>query len=50
MRNAQSFGLTTQLYALALATGLLGVSTYIAFASLERRLLRWHPSQRIEAA
>jgi ABC-type nitrate/sulfonate/bicarbonate transport system permease component len=47
---AQSYGLTTQVYALALATGVLGIAMYIAFSTLERRLLRWHPSQRIEAA
>ncbi len=46
---AQSYGLTTQVYALALATGALGLGTYIAFAALERRVLRWHPSQRAEA-
>jgi ABC-type nitrate/sulfonate/bicarbonate transport system permease component len=50
LNYAQSFGLTTQLYALALATGVLGVATYVGFTALERRLLRWHPSQRIEAA
>jgi ABC-type nitrate/sulfonate/bicarbonate transport system permease component len=45
---AQSYGLTTQVYALALATGVVGLATYIAFAALERRVLRWHPSQRAE--
>jgi len=45
---AQSYGLTTQVYALALATGVLGLATYVAFAALERRVLRWHPSQRAE--
>jgi ABC-type nitrate/sulfonate/bicarbonate transport system permease component len=45
---AQSYGLTTQVYALALATGVLGISTYIGLSALERRVLRWHPSQRIE--
>ena len=45
---AQSYGLTTQVYALALATGVLGVSTYIGLSALERRVLRWHPSQRVE--
>jgi ABC-type nitrate/sulfonate/bicarbonate transport system permease component len=47
---AQSYGLTTDLYALALATGFLGVATYVAFAAVERRVLRWHPSQRVVAA
>ena len=35
---AQSYGLTTQVYALALATGVLGISTS-AFSALERRVL-----------
>ena len=46
---AQSYGLETQLYALALATGFLGVAIHIVFTTLERRALRWHPSER-EAA
>jgi ABC-type nitrate/sulfonate/bicarbonate transport system permease component len=50
LNYAQSYGLTTQVYALALATGVLGVATYVAFAALERRALRWHPSRRLEAA
>ncbi len=47
---AQSYGLTTQLYALALATGVLGLCTHLVFTALERRALRWHPSQRLEGA
>jgi ABC-type nitrate/sulfonate/bicarbonate transport system permease component len=47
---AQSYGLTTQLYALALATGVLGLGTHLLFTWLERRALRWHPSQRMETA
>jgi ABC-type nitrate/sulfonate/bicarbonate transport system permease component len=43
---AQSYGLTDQLYALALATGFLGVGVHFALVGLERRVLRWHPSQR----
>jgi ABC-type nitrate/sulfonate/bicarbonate transport system permease component len=46
---AQSYGLETQLYALALATGFLGVAIHILFTTLERRALRWHPSQRMGA-
>jgi ABC-type nitrate/sulfonate/bicarbonate transport system permease component len=46
---AQSYGLTTQVYALALATGVLGLLMDLAFAAIERRVLRWHPSQRVEA-
>lgn len=49
LNYAQSYGLTTQLYALALATGALGLGTHLAFTTLERRALRWHPSQRLEA-
>ena len=48
LNYAQSFGLTTQLYALALATGLLGLATHLVFAAIEHRALRWHPSQRAE--
>jgi ABC-type nitrate/sulfonate/bicarbonate transport system permease component len=48
LNYAQSFGLTTQLYALALATGFLGLGTHLVFSALERRALRWHPSQRAE--
>ncbi len=47
---AQSYGLEVQLFALALATGFLGVAIHIVFTTLERRALRWHPSQRAEAA
>ena len=46
---AQSYGLNTQLYALALATGFLGLGIHLAFTALERRALRWHPSQRAES-
>jgi ABC-type nitrate/sulfonate/bicarbonate transport system permease component len=46
---AQAYGLTEQLYALALATGFLGIAIHIVFSWMERRALRWHPSQR-EAA
>jgi ABC-type nitrate/sulfonate/bicarbonate transport system permease component len=47
---AYSFGLETQVYALALATGFLGLAIQLHFTTLERRALRWHPSQRLEAA
>jgi ABC-type nitrate/sulfonate/bicarbonate transport system permease component len=46
MNVADSFGLTVQVYALAVATGILGLAIYVLFATLERRALRWHPSQR----
>jgi ABC-type nitrate/sulfonate/bicarbonate transport system permease component len=44
---ASSFGLEDQLFALALATGFLGVAIHIVFNAIERRALRWHPSQRV---
>jgi ABC-type nitrate/sulfonate/bicarbonate transport system permease component len=46
MNVAESFGLTVQVYALALATGFLGLGIYVVFAAVDRRALRWHPSQR----
>ena len=49
MNVAESFGLTVQVYALALATGFLGLAIYVVFAAIERRALRWHPSQRTGA-
>ena len=47
---AQSYGLNNELYAIAIATGFLGIAIHVAFSALERRALRWHPSQRPEAA
>jgi ABC-type nitrate/sulfonate/bicarbonate transport system permease component len=44
---AQSYGLQTQLYALALATGFLGLAIHLAFSAIEKRALRWHPSHRV---
>jgi ABC-type nitrate/sulfonate/bicarbonate transport system permease component len=44
---AQAYGLETQLYALALATGFLGLAIHLGFSAIERRALRWHPSQRV---
>jgi ABC-type nitrate/sulfonate/bicarbonate transport system permease component len=44
---AQAFGLDDQLYAYALATGFLGVAIHLVSSALERRGLRWHPSQRL---
>jgi ABC-type nitrate/sulfonate/bicarbonate transport system permease component len=43
---AQAFGLDDQLYAYALATGFLGVLIHLTSSAIERRALRWHPSQR----
>jgi ABC-type nitrate/sulfonate/bicarbonate transport system permease component len=47
---AQAYGLDDQLYAYALATGFLGVAIHLVSAAVERRGLRWHPSQRVGAA
>src|SRR4051812_48658486 len=44
---AQAFGLDDQLYAYALATGFLGVAIHLVSSAIERRGLRWHPSQRL---
>ena len=44
---AQAYGLDTQLYAYALATGFLGVLIHLVSSAAERRVLRWHPSQRL---
>lgn len=46
---AQSGGATTQMYAIVLATGLLGVLINAAFRALQRRWLAWHTSVRLEA-
>jgi ABC-type nitrate/sulfonate/bicarbonate transport system permease component len=48
MNYAQAYGLNDQLYALALATGILGLAIHFLMTALERRVLRWHPSQRLE--
>ena len=43
---SQISGSITQMYALILATGLLGWLLNTVFLAVERRLLRWHPSHR----
>ncbi|GAA3756358.1 ABC transporter permease [Microbacterium kribbense] len=48
--SAQNAGLYTTMYALVLATGLLGVVINFGARALERRLLSWHHSVREEAA
>ena len=48
MNYAQAYGLNDQLYALAIAAGLLGLAVHVVMTALERRVLRWHPSQRLE--
>jgi ABC-type nitrate/sulfonate/bicarbonate transport system permease component len=42
---AQRAGAYDRAYAWALLTGLLGLAINVAFQALERRYLRWHPSQ-----
>jgi ABC-type nitrate/sulfonate/bicarbonate transport system permease component len=50
MNVAETFGLNDQIYALALATGFLGVGIHFAVSAVEKRVLRWHPSRRKAAA
>jgi len=50
MNYAQAYGLNEQLYALAIATGFLGLAVHFLMVRLERRVLHWHPSQRTETA
>ncbi|GAA1079800.1 ABC transporter permease [Nocardiopsis composta] len=47
---AQSSGAPHVVYALIVATGILGVAVNTGVRALERRVLRWHPSVRGEAA
>ena len=44
---ASAYGLTDQIFALTLATGFLGLAIHVVFTALEKRALRWHPSQRV---
>jgi ABC-type nitrate/sulfonate/bicarbonate transport system permease component len=46
LNYVETFGLNDQIYALALATGFLGVAIHFAVSAVEKRALRWHPSQR----
>jgi ABC-type nitrate/sulfonate/bicarbonate transport system permease component len=50
LNYAMSFGLNDQMYAIAVATGFLGIAIHFLFSALEGRALRWHPSQRSGAA
>jgi len=47
---AQSSGAVAQTYALVVFVGLIGVVVNIFARTLERRLMRWHPSVRREVA
>ena len=46
INNAQSYGLTDQLYALRSPPASSASRSTSLFTALERRALRWHPSQR----
>lgn len=46
--KAQYAGDAPRTYALIVASGLLGIAIALGFNRLERRALRWHPSQRKE--
>lgn len=47
--TAENDGYLNQMYANVVVVGILGVLVTILFARIERRALRWHPSQRVEA-
>ena len=46
---AQTAGAVDTLYAIVIVTGFLGVAVNLGARAVERRALRWHPSQRREA-
>ena len=45
---AQSSGAVPAMYALVIVTGVIGVIVNVAARTMERRILRWHPSVRAE--
>ncbi|MFI5622248.1 ABC transporter permease [Nocardioides sp. NPDC051685] len=47
---AQSSGAVDKLYAIVIVTGILGVTVNLGARWIERRTMRWHPSQRRETA
>lgn len=47
INSAHSGGNVELLYALIIATGVLGLTLNRLFVGIERRVLHWHPSQRI---
>jgi len=47
---ARQGGAFDLMYALIIATGLLGWGLNVLFTRAERRVLHWHPSQRLETA
>ncbi|MDP2711273.1 MAG: ABC transporter permease [Solirubrobacteraceae bacterium] len=46
IRQAQDGLALEEMYALIVVTGMLGIALNLAFGRLERRFLKWHPSQR----
>jgi ABC-type nitrate/sulfonate/bicarbonate transport system permease component len=46
----QSSGAFADMYALVIVTGLVGVLVNLCVRALERHVLRWHPSVRLEAS
>jgi ABC-type nitrate/sulfonate/bicarbonate transport system permease component len=50
LNKVRAAGDTPAMYALILACGLCGVAITIAWRTLEKRLLKWHPSQRYDVA
>src|SRR3954451_8711723 len=46
---ASAFGQNDQIFAYAIAVGFLGLAIHLLFSAIERRALRWHPSQRLGA-
>lgn len=47
---AKDSGAVTKMYALVIVVGILGIIVNLIARALERRVLRWHPSMRKEAA
>lgn len=47
---AHSGGAIAQMYALIIATGLLGWGSNSAFVAVEKKVLHWHPSHRVREA
>jgi ABC-type nitrate/sulfonate/bicarbonate transport system permease component len=47
INSAHSGGNVELLYALTMTTGILGLALNRAFVAIERRVLHWHPSQRV---
>ena len=48
--TSQYAGQVTRMYSMVFASGLIGILIAMIFTRIERRTLRWHPSQRKEGA